>query len=96
MVQWGKIWGEAGKRSGYPFDLVENNRMEEGMKAAGFTNIVSKDYPVSYQLYFPSVLDPSPPYSELRAARFRGFPESRSCRKHGQGTSTVQGFTSLY
>ncbi|KAK1775502.1 hypothetical protein QBC45DRAFT_435933 [Copromyces sp. CBS 386.78] len=47
IVQWSKVWQEAGRRSGYPVDLLDKNRMEEGMnmKAAGFTNIVSKDYP---------------------------------------------------
>ncbi|KAK3400615.1 S-adenosyl-L-methionine-dependent methyltransferase [Sordaria brevicollis] len=46
VVQWGKVWQEAGKRIGRPFDLLEQNLMEDGMKAAGFTNIVSKDYAV--------------------------------------------------
>ncbi|CCC05686.1 hypothetical protein SMACR_09804 [Sordaria macrospora] len=46
MAQWSKVWQEAARLTGYPVDLIEKNRMEEGMKAAGFTNIVSKDYPI--------------------------------------------------
>ena len=55
MVQWSKVWQEAARRTGYPVDLIEKNRMEEGMKAAGFTNIVSKDYPVSHPNFHSAV-----------------------------------------
>lgn len=47
MVQWGKIWQEAGRKSGNPVDLLERNLQEQGMKEAGFVNVTKKDYPVS-------------------------------------------------
>ncbi|CCC05651.1 unnamed protein product [Sordaria macrospora k-hell] len=36
MVQWGKIWQEAGRKSGNPVDLLERNLQEWGMEEAGF------------------------------------------------------------
>ncbi|KAK3946697.1 S-adenosyl-L-methionine-dependent methyltransferase [Pseudoneurospora amorphoporcata] len=46
MVQWGKIWQEAGRKSGNPVDLLERNLQEQGMKEAGFVNVTKKDYPI--------------------------------------------------
>ena len=47
MVQWGKIWQEAGRKSGNPVDLLERNLQEWGMEEAGFVNVTKKDYPAS-------------------------------------------------
>ncbi|KAK3400617.1 S-adenosyl-L-methionine-dependent methyltransferase [Sordaria brevicollis] len=43
--QWGKIWQEAGRRLGTPFDILEKNTQEEGMRGAGFVNISKTTYP---------------------------------------------------
>lgn len=69
VVQWGKVWQEAGKRSGHSFDLLEQNLMEEGMKAAGFTNIVSKDYAVSCPIFHCVMKASSPPHMEKCSRR---------------------------
>lgn len=47
LVQWGKIWQEAGRKSGNPIDLLERNLLEQSTKEAGFVNITKKDYPVN-------------------------------------------------
>ncbi|KAK1781460.1 S-adenosyl-L-methionine-dependent methyltransferase [Copromyces sp. CBS 386.78] len=48
--QWGKLWQEAGRHLGTPFDILEKNTQEEGMKEAGFVNISKTTYPVSFSL----------------------------------------------
>ncbi|KAK3947964.1 S-adenosyl-L-methionine-dependent methyltransferase [Pseudoneurospora amorphoporcata] len=44
LAQWGPLWQEAGRKIGQP--LVTDSIMVNGMKEAGFVNIVVKDYKV--------------------------------------------------
>ncbi|KAK3947033.1 S-adenosyl-L-methionine-dependent methyltransferase [Pseudoneurospora amorphoporcata] len=46
LGQWGKLWQEAGRHLGTPFDILEKNTQEEGMKEAGFVNISKTTYPI--------------------------------------------------
>ncbi|KAK1757828.1 Phosphomethylethanolamine N-methyltransferase [Echria macrotheca] len=43
MDQWGKVFVEAGKKFGRPFDVVGEGLVPEAFKAAGFVNIQTKD-----------------------------------------------------
>lgn len=42
--QWGELWMEVGRQTGYIFNMASSGCMENGLKEAGFTNIQVKDY----------------------------------------------------
>ncbi|EAA30865.1 UMTA [Neurospora crassa OR74A] len=44
MAQWGPIWREVGRKTGLNVTVVSSGTMENGMRKAGFTNIVSEDH----------------------------------------------------
>lgn len=44
MGQWGKVYHEMGVKFGRTFRVIEDNIQEKAMRAAGFVDIVVKDY----------------------------------------------------
>ncbi|KAK3947035.1 S-adenosyl-L-methionine-dependent methyltransferase [Pseudoneurospora amorphoporcata] len=44
LAQWGPIWKEVGRKTGLEFCVASSDKMEKGMKNAGFTNVTSEDY----------------------------------------------------
>lgn len=46
LGQWGKVFVEAGRKFGKPFDVVGDGLQEDAFKKAGFTNITTWDFKV--------------------------------------------------
>jgi hypothetical protein len=48
MDEWGKVFVEAGKKFGRPFDVVGENIVDKAFEEAGFTDIVVWNSKVSF------------------------------------------------
>ena len=46
MDQWGKVFVEAGRRFGRPFDVVGDNCVDDAFKEAGFEDINTWNFKV--------------------------------------------------
>ncbi|EGO58690.1 hypothetical protein NEUTE1DRAFT_120669 [Neurospora tetrasperma FGSC 2508] len=53
MHQWGKVFGEAGKKLGRPFTVYEDDLQRKGMEAAGFVDIEFKDIQCPMGVWHP-------------------------------------------
>lgn len=88
LDQWGKIFIEAGKKTGRTFLLIDDDVQRKGLEAAGFTNIVHRDTNVS--IYVQTHI--RYPYSHLSAVPNVGLarrPTSQAdweLDTHGDGT----------
>lgn len=51
--QWGKVFGEGGKKWGRTFDVYEEDVQIKGMEAAGFVDIEYKDIMVPLGVWHP-------------------------------------------
>lgn len=47
LDEWGKVFVEAGKKFGRPFDVVGDGLVQDAFKKAGFSNIVEWEFKVS-------------------------------------------------
>lgn len=52
LDEWGKVFVEAGKRFGRPFDVVGDGLVQDAFKKAGFENIVEWEFKVCGCPYF--------------------------------------------